>query len=88
MIADFVRYDDPECKKESGDDKINNAMKGYYLYLQNTAINSPDCMTPKNNEEWGIKARAYCPNPSTVTIKFYNIMFEDPHCMRSYPESA
>jgi len=50
MIADFVKYDDP------------------------------DCNFPANNEKHGIKARAYCQNPSTVRMNFYNVLSEDWNC--------
>jgi hypothetical protein len=41
---------------------------------------------PKNNEEYGLKVRGYCQDPSTVTFNFYNQMSEDPRCLRAYPE--
>ena len=61
--------------------------KGYYMYLANSVIQSKECLTPKNNEMWGIKSRAYCEDTQTLRMNWYNVMLEDPYCRRPYPDN-
>jgi len=74
MVADFEQFDDPDCTKQTNDEERKKWEMGkdYFNYLANYAINSQDCIYPKNNEEYGLKVRGYCQDPSTVTFNFYN----------------
>lgn len=76
MVAEFDQFDDKDCTQESKGEENDNFRKSkdYYMYLSNVAINSTDCLYPRNNEEFGLKVRGYCQDPSTVTFNFYNQM--------------
>lgn len=83
MVGDFQRFKDPDCKDLSVDEDWDR-LKDYYLHIMNTNINSNECQFPPGNQPVGIKVRAFCENPSTVSFNFYNQMNEDPQCFRKY----
>jgi len=85
MITNFDVFNDDKCTQPA---ELPAEWRDFLLYLGNTEIQSPECVYSDRKNEKGVKARAYCEDDGSYTLRSYSAYDEDPQCLRPYPSDA
>lgn len=84
QIVDVEYYLDEQCLE---DDPMGQEEKFSQIDRFNQILRSRDC-NYTNPKDKGEKLRVYCEDPQSASFAKYNLLNEDPYCLRSYFEAS